>query len=225
MSSSSSDDENAWLMEQEDWRVSVEGILERLVRALVDEEYGDAEYWEERYRAEDGEYEWFLPWGEAVKDLGKYLSGAHVALNLGCGNSPMSQEMLDSGIEKVVSVDISQTVIQQMRKKYEGNEKLEWEVMDCTDLKYPDQTFDLVVDKGTLDALYCSDSAKDVIPKTLSEIQRVLKPGGVFIDISFGSPQTRTQLTESTALSFIEVVEIPNPKAQAKFNYAYVLQR
>lgn len=223
----SSDDDNAWLLEQEDPRseVTVEGILERLVRALVDEAYGETEYWEERYRAEDGEYEWFLSWNEAATNLNRYVSGAKAALNLGCGNSPMAQEMLESGVESVLSIDVSPTVIEKMKKKYEGNEKLSWAVMDCTELECPSDEYDLVVDKGTLDALYCSDHAQDVVAKTLSEIRRVLKPGGMFIDISFGAPASRAQLTQTKDMTLLEVVEIPNPKNDTKINYAYVLKK
>lgn len=223
----SSDDDNAWLLEQEDPRgeVTVEGILERLVRALVDEDYGEAEYWEERYRDEDGEYEWFLSWNEAATRLNKYVSGAKTSLNLGCGNSPMAQEMLESGVESVLSIDVSPTVIEKMKKKYEGNEKLLWAVMDCTKLECPSDEYDLVVDKGTLDALYCSDRAQDVVAKTLSEIRRVLKPGGLFIDISFGAPASRAQLTQTKEMALVEVVEIPNPRNDTKINYAYVLKK
>ena len=34
-----------------------------------------------------------------------------------------------------------------------------YEVMDARDIKYEDNTFDLVVDKSTIDALLCGDDA------------------------------------------------------------------
>jgi ubiquinone/menaquinone biosynthesis C-methylase UbiE len=35
---------------------------------------------------------------------------------------------------------------------------MKYVVMDATDLKYPDESFDLVFDKSTIDTLQCSNS-------------------------------------------------------------------
>jgi hypothetical protein len=49
--------------------------------------------------------------------------------------------------------------------------------MDVRDMKYKDETFDVIIDKGTLDAILCgSDSAKNA-GQMLSESQRILKKG------------------------------------------------
>ena len=34
---------------------------------------------------------------------------------------------------------------------------MKWDVMDVRDLKYEDNSFDLIVDKSTIDALLCGD--------------------------------------------------------------------
>jgi hypothetical protein len=34
---------------------------------------------------------------------------------------------------------------------------IQWEVMDACQMIYDEQTFDLVIDKGTLDAVLCGD--------------------------------------------------------------------
>ena len=36
---------------------------------------------------------------------------------------------------------------------------MKWDVMDCRDLKYNDEYFDLIIDKSTIDALLCGDRA------------------------------------------------------------------
>lgn len=49
--------------------------------------------------------------------------------------------------------------------------------MDVRDMKYKDETFDVILDKGTLDAILCgSDSAKNA-GQMLAESQRILKKG------------------------------------------------
>ncbi|CAN5951111.1 unnamed protein product [Sphagnum jensenii] len=75
---------------------------------------------------------------------------------LGCGNSKLSEQMFDAGYHNIVNIDISESVIDQMRKINDGKgKKMEWLVMDGCDLKFPSASFDVVLDKGTLDAVIC----------------------------------------------------------------------
>jgi EEF1A lysine methyltransferase 4 len=69
---------------------------------------------------------------------------------VGCGNSKLSFQMWQAGFKNMVNIDISPSVIQQMKKEFPD---LEWEVMDATKLTYKDSEFDAIIDKGTLDAL------------------------------------------------------------------------
>lgn len=66
-----------------------------------------------------------------------------------------------------------------------------WKVMDCRDLKYPDNEFDMVIDKSTIDALLCGNNAFFNVAIMLKECQRVLKPGGYYVAISYGVPNNR----------------------------------
>jgi ubiquinone/menaquinone biosynthesis C-methylase UbiE len=69
---------------------------------------------------------------------------------VGCGNSKLSFQMWQAGFKNMVNIDISPSVIQQMKKEFPD---LEWEVMDATKMTYKDSEFDAIIDKGTLDAL------------------------------------------------------------------------
>lgn len=53
-----------------------------------------------------------------------------------------------------------------------------YEVMDCTDMKYPDNFFDIAIDKSTIDALLCGDNAYLNVARMMKEVQRTLKTGG-----------------------------------------------
>ncbi len=44
-------------------------------------------------------------------------------LNIGCGNSLLSQEMYDDGYNHINNIDFSEVVIEQMRKRA-GNSRL-----------------------------------------------------------------------------------------------------
>ena len=63
---------------------------------------------------------------------------------------------------------------------------LEYKVMDIFDLKYENEKFDFVLDKGTLDAVFPENTTKIVnnIEKLFLGILRVLKAEGSYIFIS-----------------------------------------
>ena len=69
---------------------------------------------------------------------------------VGCGNSQLSHQMWEAGYKDIVNIDISPKVIEQMAEKFP---MMVWEVMDATKMSYKDAEFDVVMDKGTLDAL------------------------------------------------------------------------
>lgn len=58
--------------------------------------------------------------------------------------------------------------------------------------EFPDASYDVVIDKATLDAIMCGEGSTDKVVAALSEVQRVLKPGGTFISVTHGSPDQRT---------------------------------
>jgi len=110
---------------------------------------------------------------------------------------------------KVINVDFSAHVIELMRglvTKQGSNYKTRYEVCDVCDLAplFPTSTpaarceqteFDLIVDKGTLDALYCHSEAQRLVLSMISEVKRLLKRGGgVFVVISAWDDRDRLLL-------------------------------
>ncbi len=55
---------------------------------------------------------------------------------VGCGNSKLSEQMYDDGYKNILSIDISEVVIEKMRDgAFIKNKKgLRYEVMDATNL-------------------------------------------------------------------------------------------
>lgn len=69
---------------------------------------------------------------------------------------------------------------------------MQWLTMDCTNMwQFQANTFDLVIDKSTIDAIVCGDDANLKVAQMLAETIRVLKVGGVAYTISFGKPKER----------------------------------
>ena len=63
-----------------------------------------------------------------------------MALNIGCN---------------VLSCDYSEKVIEEMQQRLITKQRgLKYEVADVFNLQYQDNAFDIILDKGTLDAVY-----------------------------------------------------------------------
>ena len=61
--------------------------------------------------------------------------------------------------------------------------------MDCFNITFPSESFSVVIDKSMLDTFLCSEASCNNIPRYLSGVTRVLKPGGFFLIASFNSPE------------------------------------
>jgi spermidine synthase/ubiquinone/menaquinone biosynthesis C-methylase UbiE len=107
-------------------------------------------------------------------------------LQVGCGNSKLSVDMYDVGYTTLTNIDISEVVIEQMKKQYRDRESCKWLVQDATAMEFPDGSFSVVLDKGTLDAMMSeeSDSVHEMVRNYFKEVSRVLKPMGRFVCVS-----------------------------------------
>lgn len=111
----------------------------------------------------------------------------------------LSEDLHGDGFEHVVNIDYSEAVIRAMQRRCSH---MEWHVMDMRSLSLPDASFDVVLDKGSLDAVWTDggsvwDPSRTVradVAATVKEILRVLRPGGRFLSISFGQPHFRLPL-------------------------------
>ena len=79
---------------------------------------------------------------------------------------------------------------------------MKWDVMDVREMTYKDNSFDLIIDKSTLDALTCSLEGSLEVAYMLKECQRVLKPGGTYISISFADKKARQHHFQRDHLGF-----------------------
>lgn len=104
----------------------------------------------------------------------------------------MSEDMVRDGYREIVNIDISSVAIGMMQKKYEHIPQLKYIHMDARSMScFSNELFDSVIDKGTLDSLMCGASAPLSAASMLEEVSRVLKPGGVYMLITYGDPRLR----------------------------------
>uniref|UniRef100_A0A0D9WG56 Methyltransferase type 11 domain-containing protein n=1 Tax=Leersia perrieri TaxID=77586 RepID=A0A0D9WG56_9ORYZ len=168
-------------------------------------DYGAATYWDARYSSPSstggsgggrgGEFfDWYQTYPALRPLLRARLPTSSRMLMLGCGNSLLSEDMVKDGYEEVVNIDISSVVIEQMREKH----------MDVRDMSFfGDETFDCVLDKGTLDAMMITYGApKERVPLLYQagcdrKIKLYIMPTpGYQLKRSNGAPLTETIMEE-----------------------------
>jgi SAM-dependent methyltransferase len=152
--------------------------------------YASADYWNDRYTSRPDAFEWYHPWADLAPLVGPFCDPSQTVLHIGCGTSPMSVE-LGGAFALVVNIDISPVAIHAMQERFPDLPNVEWMAMDCTNMRFLDESFDAVFDKGTVDALLCSEIGCCLVEDTVAEVHRVLKPGGYFFEASSGAPESR----------------------------------
>lgn len=110
------------------------------------------EYWDRRFSKEDN-----FEWCRSYKDF-KHLIFEHVnrsdrILMLGCGNSSLSEDMYRDGYKNIVNIDFSAVVIENMKRKCKDLVEMQWMVMDITNIAFTESSFEVIIEKATLDAL------------------------------------------------------------------------
>jgi len=100
--------------------------------------------------------------------------------------------------------------------------------MDIRDLRFEDMSFDVTIDKGTMDAMMTTkgdvwnppQQVIDDCNKEVDETLRVLRKGGVFIYLTFGQPHFRRRYLQRDGTT-LEIKEL----GEAFHYYLYILRK
>ena len=194
--------------------------------------YGDKNYWEERYRNEQSTFDWLENYEVLQPIISKLSLNKETSkiINLGCGNSEFSEKMYDDGFHNISNIDISENVIKKMKDRNKQRQEMTFEVMDVRNLKFENNFFDLAVDKSTMDAILCGENSFLNAAKMLKEVQRILKIGGYYMMISYGTPDARLLHLKRKFEKFdIQVLKIDknyvDEKVIDKHHYIYLCQK
>ncbi|VDL71721.1 unnamed protein product [Nippostrongylus brasiliensis] len=123
-------------------------------------EFTDPKFWKQFFAARKTPFEWYGDYTVLGSVLERYLKTSDNVLQLGCGNSQLAAQMYDNGFRNVHSVDTDANVVEEQR------------------MSFGDESFSVVVDKGTLDALLPPDASPEqegAVRRMFVEVQRVLK--------------------------------------------------
>lgn len=200
-------------------RVRLDGSVDQI---KVKPKYGEATYWDQRYEKEAAEgqqtYDWLGDYARFKEFIEAATGGRRDAklLDLGCGNARLTEELFDDGFKDITGLDISPVVIEQMSKRNaETRPGIKWVVGDCFNMDLPDESFDLVIDKSTMDAVSCSpENMNTNMVRMTAEVSRVLRTGGTYIVFSACSGIVPS-VVKLPHLSFqVEHTNIPMPFSQ-----------
>lgn len=142
-------------------------------------------------------------------------------LNIGCGNSRLSEEMYEDGYENITNIDFSTKVISQMEERLASKcPNMKFKVMDVLDMKdLPAGEFNTILDKATLDSVLCGDNSTPNCIKMLDEVYKVLAPGGHYMVISYGDPSHREKyLKRAKPWEDFKIDKIAKPSANVTQN-------
>jgi SAM-dependent methyltransferase len=161
--------------------------------------FGDASYWDAEYvKGGDQEViEWFgITYLDVRLTIRRIMAPEKLRpiLMIGCGNSSFPSDLWDAGYKNVTSIDVSTVVLTQLSKRYARKKELRWMCVDATNMGFDDETFHFAIDKGTLDAILCTNNPDHWIKTYLKELYRVLTPGGSFMLITGYEPKELMKL-------------------------------
>lgn len=160
---------------------------------------GGVAYWDNRYSndADSGKvFEWLFDYTSLRGILRDYISPNADVLHVGCGNSNLAVECCKDGhTGDHVNVDNCAYVIETLQVR-QGNSwpNLRYVMGDVRCLSEDDfacESFDVVLDKCTFDCIECNPENQKDLEAMLRSIFRVLRPGGVYLLISIGHPESR----------------------------------
>ena len=100
---------------------------------------------------------------------------------VGCGSSKLSVDLYDEGSKHIMNIDTSDVVIERMHNRNLLRDEMTYMVADVSKMPFDDETFDVALDKSTMDCIFCCENSRETISEMVHEIWRTLIPGGLYI--------------------------------------------
>ncbi|KAG5893660.1 hypothetical protein JTB14_028814 [Gonioctena quinquepunctata] len=184
-------------------------------------ELGTREYWEGRYKEEIDNFSsrgdpgeiWF---GEDIVDRiiswmesSDYVKKDSKIVDIGCGNGMLLIELANEKYSNLTGLDYSENAV-KLSQKIAEKQNLNIQYSRCDILEGLQDTYDIIHDKGTYDAVSLSENAKENRSKYIENVHRNLKTEGILIITSCN--WTQSELEEQFRGKFGRLAIIPTPQ-------------
>ena len=155
----------------------------------------------------DGTYDWVIEASDLIKCIKENLPipprSIYKTVVLGAGTSTLSEELQLLTCNEITSLDVDYGCIEHMRKRCQDNNLLKWIQCDLT-IAEPlassllnNQLYDLVIDKGTFDAILVEGTSYEFLANAYS----LLSVTGYLIICSLHPPELIQQLLNISELN------------------------
>lgn len=165
----------------------------------TDSNFGRQDYWNGLYEKESN-FSWYAGWDELKPFVTEFVPSFESSLLIpGVGNDKVLVDMYQYGYSNLTAMDYAPEGIERcrdmllLRTAGDGGDahSVQLVVADARNLQgvFDDASFDAVMEKGTLDAIYLSGGknktlAADNLLLAINELTRCVKPGGIWISIA-----------------------------------------
>ncbi|KAI6200722.1 Methyltransf-11 domain-containing protein [Aphelenchoides besseyi] len=169
-------------------------------------EFADPTYWKKFFEKCDTAFEWYGDYSQLGPILERYIKTSDRILQIGCGNSILAEQLYDNGFRNLTSIDTDAKIIhKQQLKNSDKRPELVFKCSSAAETGLEDSSVNIVVDKGTLDALLPSNSdekTEQLVSDIFTEIDRVLMPLGRYLVVTLAQ--------EHIVHKFLEHFRTPN---------------
>ena len=122
----------------------------------------DRKYWDGRYTLDAEPFDWFQRYGtcKSFRDvISQSLKPTDSILIIGSGTSRLSEELYADNYRRIYNIDFSPVAVSKLNERYAkmGLKQIQNTVMDASSMDFNDSTFDVVIDKATLDSVLCAE--------------------------------------------------------------------
>lgn len=180
---------------------------------------GTLEHWDSAYSQELENFAdhgdigeiWFGT--KSVSKMLEWIRSNHISLDasildVGCGNAHLLLQLYKAGFKNSVGIDYSEKAVslaQAICQKMEVD--ITFKVLDFLKDSL-ESSFDLILDKGTFDAISLS-SVEKFKDQYLSQISRHLNHDGIFLITSCNFNQQELEVMFASSLTLVSTVNYP----------------
>ena len=135
-------------------------------------------------------YSWYYGW-EVLRKYVPNIPKTASILVPGIGNDPILLDLLAAGYHHLTAQDYSEHAMERQRdlllSSYSSHSSVTLSHGDVRQLPDDWSPFDVILEKGLLDAIYLSGDGQ--VERAVESLSRVLKPGGLMVSVSGVVPE------------------------------------